>query len=240
MESIYLAPLYCPRCGRLSLKHPQGLIEYGPQGLQPHPCKLLNKKNILFSPEIQNLAPALGVIDLQFSTKAYKSQRKQHEHQAALMLRRMEDGQLRALSMNNEIIELKCQFDSSQVKPGQLLRLPNLHRLGAGRFRLGELSLIHVPADLSDLNPLPQEYYRILLTGPDQNLVERVAEEFKNKSLDEGLLPFSLSIGPLLEEDGQTLFQRYLDLDPSQKLLAQLSEFSLPPQVKVSIQHRNL
>ncbi len=232
MNEIRLFPLYCPHCGRLTLRHPQGLLDLKHDRLAEHPCKLHQKKPIQESlpPFVENEGPIF------FQTRTLPGQRKLRDPQWGLILEQENSDEWRVLALENQIIGLKTLFQATELRPGDLVSLKKAQRIGQQRYRLETKELLFPPSDLLDLALGPIEFYRLNLSSRDQNHLENITGRFLDLSLQEGIHPFALTLGAIETKEGERVFHRALDLDPSAKLLQTFEGLPLPPSVQLSIQ----
>ena len=238
MESILLNPLYCPRCGKLTLRHPEGLIDYGVDGFTEHPCRVFKNKNILETHDVAKIPQPMPGEVLPFRPQRLSGiKAKAKKYSGLLVLEPFENGLLKGITMENRLIDVKPLFDGNQVIPGQILDISKAHRLTPTRFRIETNTTISVPENLDDLFQAPKEYYQIFFSSEDQRALDKGVSSFLSVSLAEGIQPYCITIEPIEKRNNVSIYSRRLDLDPSQKLMATLQTNPTPPQVSLSIKH---
>ncbi|MDX2469955.1 MAG: hypothetical protein QNL04_05190 [SAR324 cluster bacterium] len=238
MESILLNPLYCPRCGKLTLRHPEGLIDYTADGFTEHPCRVFKNKNILDNHDIAKIPQPIAGELLPFRPQRLAGiKAKAKKYSGLLVLEPFEDGLLKGITMENRLIDVKPLFDGSEVIPGQILDISKAHRLAPTKFRLEKNTTITVPINLDGLFKAPEEYYQIFFSSEDQRALDKGVSSFLSVSLAEGIQPYCITIEPIEKNRSATIYTRRMDLDPSAKLMATLQTNPTPPQVSLSIKH---
>ena len=157
MEPILLNPLYCPRCGKLTLRHPDGLIDYGLDGFSEHPCRIHKNKNIMECKDVTKIPqPKHGEL-LGFMPKRLTGiKAKAKKYTGLVILEPFEGELLKGITMENRLISVKPLFDASELVPGQMLNIYDAHRLGQAKYRLEKNTLVAAPEKFEALFKPPE------------------------------------------------------------------------------------